>query len=116
MPVRLPLLCLVLLTACDDYVLQRGSGGGTDRIDTILGLTGDAGAGDAAFTGKCLACHDKAGEADKVGPALGPLVPTLADDELVGVMVDGSGSMPPANVDDQDAADILAWLRQQFGG
>jgi hypothetical protein len=31
-------------------------------------------------------------------------------------MQNGFGAMPPQGLDDDDAADVLAYLRQEFGG
>ena len=95
---------------------EPNGGGGADRIDTILGLEGDATEGEALFDARCLACHDKAGLVDKAGPALAPLVPELADDELVDVMINGKPPMPAVSLEDQGAADVLAFLRASFGG
>jgi mono/diheme cytochrome c family protein len=110
------LVAVGLLAGCDDFVIDTTGGDGSgSRSDAILALTGDATAGDLVFDDHCIACHDKAGVADQVGPALGPAVASAEDAALVSVILDGSGAMPAQNIsDDQDVADLLAWMRQTF--
>lgn len=109
------LLAASLLAGCDDFVLGTTGDGSGSRSDSILALTGDAAAGETVFDTHCVACHDKAGLVDKVGPALGDFVPNAEDTELVSVVLDGTGSMPAQNITaDQDVADLLAWARQTW--
>lgn len=112
-------LAPLLLLACnDDYLLPSGGGGGgdTERVDAILALTGDADAGGTLFDDDCAICHDATGESDSVGPALKPWMQTAADADTVGIMIGGQGSMPAQDLTDQEAADVLAWLKATFGG
>ena len=84
------LVALTLLAGCDDYVIATTAGGGSgSRADSILALTGDAATGDVVFDDHCVACHDKAGATNKVGPALGGLVPGAEDAALVSTILDG---------------------------
>ncbi len=108
------LLVAPLLGACDDYVLPSSCG--EERSAAVIRLEGAVEDGEAAFVGSCAPCHDLAGDEAKVGPALRPIVPEATDEELVTIMACGFVSMPPSNVDDQQAADVLAWLRDTFGG
>lgn len=69
----------------------------------------------------CSSCHGADGTAgvqvDGVAATdLGASVPTLADDVLVSVIQDGSGTMPPQQLDDDETADVIAYLREIFGG
>ncbi len=107
------LVALTLLAGCDDYVLDTTGGGGSgSRSDAVLALTGDAATGEVVFDTHCAACHDKAGVTGKVGPALGGVVPGAEDAALVSTVLDGKDSMPAQNIpDDQDVADLLAWMR-----
>jgi mono/diheme cytochrome c family protein len=38
------------------------------------------------------------------------------DEAILTIVLDGVGAMPAQNVDDQEAADLLAWLRAEFSG
>lgn len=108
---------IALLAACnDDLNLPNGGGPAADRIDTILALDADAAAGEAVVDEHCVVCHDKAGATDAVGPALSPYVSANTDEAILTIVLDGVGAMPAQNVDDQQAADLLAWLRAEFSG
>lgn len=110
------LVALTLLAGCDDYVLLTPSGSGSgNRSDAILALTGDPATGDVVFDDHCVACHDKAGAAAQVGPALDGVVPGAEDAALVSTILDGKDAMPAQNIpDDQDVADLLSWMRQTW--
>lgn len=110
------LVALTLLAGCDDFVLNTTSGDGSgNRSDAILALTGDPTTGEGVFDDHCVACHDKAGVADQVGPALDGVVPGAEDAALVSIILDGKDSMPAQNIaDDQDVADLLSWMRQTW--
>lgn len=116
-----PLLLLALLAACDDYILKIEGGSDAGRVDDILALTGDVASGGDLFGTECQSCHPAGGTSQGVGPNLSEVAPTLTDADLVDVMIhgapakDGFAAMPPRSLEDQEAADILAWLRDQFG-
>ena len=109
---------VVLLAGCDDdYILGGGGGGaGSDRVDAVLALTGDADAGEGVFDDNCAACHDKTGQEKVVGPALGPYVPTADETEMINVILGGQGTMPAQDLTDQETADVIAWMEREFGG
>lgn len=115
------LLTLTLLAGCDDYLLPTGGGttdtSGTTRTDTVLGLTGDPVAGETTFGSTCQVCHPDGGTTAGAGPALDTLVPTKTDAEIVDTMLNGYKTMPKqgSHLTDQESADVLAFLRQQFG-
>ncbi len=117
-PFRRAALALAAATAalpgCGDDLVLPGPTGGSDRVDVILVLTGDVAAGSSAFDAHCVVCHVKDGQAPFVGPALAAVVPDLSDRQLIDLMLVGIGSMPPTNLDDQEAADLLAWLVDSF--
>ncbi len=83
----------VLLPACDD------GGGGDPRVDDILALDGDATNGGSVFATTCgnSGCHGADGS-------------SRSDADLVDIMINGSGSMAPQNISDQEAADVLAYI------
>lgn len=112
---RLLLLTLPLLltpVACDS---GDGDGGGDDN-GAILDLTGDAAAGETVFTaGMCAtaACHGSDGVSGQA-PALDGVVGSRTDEQIIDSVLDGKGAMPPQDLSDQQMADVLAWLRQEF--
>lgn len=110
------LAVLALLAGCDDYVLDTsGTDGAGTRTETILALTGDATSGEVVFDDHCKLCHDKAGAVKTVGPALEPAVSASDDETLLAVILDGTGAMPAQDIaEDQDVADLLAWMRQTW--
>jgi mono/diheme cytochrome c family protein len=100
---RLPFL-LLALAACSDR-----------DIDAILALDGDPVAGEEVFASVCAECHGADARGGR-GPDLTVEAPKLSDEELADTIVNGSmGGMPAQGVSDQEAADVMAWLRQEFG-
>jgi mono/diheme cytochrome c family protein len=109
----LPLL-LVPSLACDSGG-GGGEEGGGDNGD-ILALTGDPARGESVFTStmcSVAACHGADGNSGSA-PGLSTLVSSRSDDQLIDSVLDGKGGMPPQNLDDQQMADVLAWLRDSF--
>ncbi len=96
------IVSLFLLVAC----------GGTST-DTAA-LTGDATAGADVFATSCAACHGANGEGGS-GPAMTDEVPGKTDAEVQDIILNGDGSMAPVPLEDQDLADLIAYLRAEFG-
>lgn len=103
---------LLLLGACDDYIRDVPEGDAlTGRIDTILAIDGDVTAGGDVFTADCQVCHDETGAADEIGPALTPWLADHDDQATLEVVLGGRGIMPAVDLTDDEAADLIAWLR-----
>lgn len=109
------LLALSLLVACGDKDDDTTSDGGSagSRIDTILALDGDATAGAEVFSANCTGCHGVDGNSGSA-PQLSDEVPSLSDSELLTIVLEGKDNMPAINLDDQEAADLLAHLRATY--
>lgn len=116
------LTILVLLgAACDEEPEASddtmGETGAQDRPTTILELEGDVAAGGALFTTQecsTQACHGSDGIQGEA-PDLNLRVPVLSDEEIVYVLLDGRGAMPPqSRLSDQQLADVIAWLNESF--
>lgn len=108
-------LPLVLTSVACDSDDGDGDGGGDDN-GAILDLTGDAAAGQTVFTsGMCstAACHGTDGNSGQA-PALNGVVSGRTDDQIIDSVLDGKGAMPPQDLTDQQMANVLAWLRQNF--
>lgn len=78
-----------------------------DRIDTIVGLTGDPVAGEPVFQTHCAACH----AATAVGGSGPNLVGNTDTEFMAGQILNGGETMLPFadTLDDQAVADIMAW-------
>ncbi|MCB9674068.1 MAG: cytochrome c [Alphaproteobacteria bacterium] len=88
----------------------------SERVDTILALTGDAATGGDVYTARCASCHNADGSGG-IGPSLVTEIPASTDEAVLTVVIDGEGSMPSnGDLADQDLADLLAYLNQEFGG
>lgn len=96
----------------------------TDAVNAYaaaLSLAGDAEAGAGIYAEGCADCHGAAGEGGS-GPAIEEDVPVMPDERIVARVMGGydsdqPGAMPAqTGLSDQDMADCLAWLREQFGG
>jgi mono/diheme cytochrome c family protein len=93
---------LLFLVAC--------GGSSTDTAS----VTGDTTAGADVYATSCAACHGASGEGG-TGPAMADEVPGKTDAELEDIVLNGEGSMPAVSLGDQDLADLLAYLRAEFG-
>lgn len=101
-------------------MMWAGCNGGAEddpAIVAILDLTGDTTAGEAVFADTCgtSSCHDADGSGGGSGIDLREHVPHHSDYELVSFVLYGVDAMPPLDVSDQEAADVLAYLRSTFG-
>ena len=83
-------------------------------------LGGDPSNGQSVFSYQCVQCHnaDGSGGIDVGGTSSADLrvrVPELADEYILAVLHDGTGTMPSQfGEDDSSAVDVLAYLRQTF--
>jgi disulfide bond formation protein DsbB len=127
------LLGLLVLAACGgDEANDNGNGGGEVDVppeeEQGEEVSGDVAAGETAFAGTCVSCH---GPDAKGLPGLGKDLTTSAfvadntDAELIAFLKVGRPASDPANttgvdmppkggnpaLDDQDLADIVAYLR-----
>ena len=93
------LLVTFLLTAC-----------GSSATD---GLVGDPAEGANVYAANCASCHGVNGEGG-VGPALAGEAEETA--ELEDIILNGEGEMPAIPLEDQELADVIAYLQQTFGG
>lgn len=105
---RLIVFIALLVPAC-------GEGVDPARIDDILALDRDAAAGEDVYA-SCASssCHGSNGDSGS-GPRLSRRVPRGSDEDLIEIVLAGEGGMPPQDLDDQEMADLLAYLRQTFG-
>lgn len=108
-------LVLAALTACGKD--ETGETGPTTTPPTGTGpldLTGDATNGGTIYGNTCAVCHGADGSGVS-GPALTGTVAGMSDEDVVDVMLNGKGSMPAQSLTNQEAADVLAYLRATFG-
>ena len=105
---------------------SNSSTGGGDDSDSdpqnkppALLLDGDPSAGSKIFQDTCgtAICHGPDGSGGSTDAEdLSVVVPKLTDLEIVNRMTDGYLVMPPQQLEDQQMADVLSYLRQQWGG
>lgn len=101
------LLCTLMLllgaSGCADY-------------DAILALEGDSTEGATVFSDHCASCHGADGTGG-TGPDLTSHIGHHSSAQLVGVVVEGDGVMPgfAGTLDDQQIADVLAFLVESWG-
>jgi mono/diheme cytochrome c family protein len=125
--VRVRVWCsLLALSGCGDSGSDSTGGGpaGTDDSDSspplppALELDGDATAGGKIFETTCgtAQCHGPDGSGGSTNAEdLRKVVPLLTDVFIVTVMTDGYLVMPPQRLEDQQMADVLAYLRATWG-
>ena len=92
--------------------------GDPSRVDDILSLTGDEATGGQVYAGRCQSCHGADGSGEGVvGPSLVDHVPATSDEDILDIVLEGDGGMPSAaDLDDQDLADLLAYMNSEWGG
>jgi mono/diheme cytochrome c family protein len=66
----------------------------------------------------CYKCHNGDGTGTWRGPNLAERVPNLTDKGIADTIYNGPGFMPSfkGKIDDQQVAEITAWLRKRFPG
>ena len=104
------MVALLALAGCDK---GSDSAGGD--------LVGDPVAGATVFQNTCAAveCHgpDGSGSGPKSDAAdLAKVVPTKSDAEIETIIQNGFALMAPVDLSDQETADVIAYLRQEFPG
>ncbi len=99
-------MTLLALVGCGDK--------DTENYDSILSLTGDEATGAEIYSSNCSGCHGASGEGVS-GPSLIEHVPEHSDEAILGVVLNGEEEMPAFDLEDQEAADLLAYLRATFG-
>jgi mono/diheme cytochrome c family protein len=89
----------------------------TTRVDDILALTGDTAAGMSIYSTSCGSCHQADGSGGAAFPDLTAYVPTASEEEvLIAIMEGGAGMAPYEDTfDDQQLADVLAYVISEFG-
>ena len=107
------LLPLSLLMACGDKGDDTGASTG-GPYDGILALTGDEANGETVYLSTCSGCHAADGTGG-TGPSLVEKASEHGDEGLLDIVFNGTGSMPGFSPADQDAADLLAYIRANFG-
>ena len=81
---------------------------------------GDPALGADVYDASCAGCHGAAGggeaESGVVGAAdLSEHVAETEDHHLEEVILDGVGEMPAIDLSEEELADVIAYLRQEFG-
>ena len=90
--------------------------------DTASGLLeGDPKRGESVFQSTCAQsnCHGPDGSgSDPSSDAadLAKVVPGLSDSEIESRIENGFGLMAPVDISEQETADVIAYVRQEFGG
>jgi mono/diheme cytochrome c family protein len=110
----------VVAFACSDDESTTTSAGG--RIDTILALTGDADEGELEFPSTCglgaSPCHEEDGtQGSGIAADLTEVTAGLTDRQIVETVINGKGQMLAlaTSVEDQQVADIVAYMRREWG-
>jgi mono/diheme cytochrome c family protein len=117
----------LLVAACSangsDSSPSTGAGDDSDtdpqNKPPALLLDGDPSAGSKLFQKTCgtAICHGPDGSGGSTDAEdLSVVVPKRSDLEIVNVMTKGYLVMPPQQLEDQQMADVLSYLRQQWGG
>lgn len=75
---------------------------------------GDATNGASLYASTCAACHASDGSGG-IGPSLVAETSGKSDVLLTDIIQNGTGDMAPQNLDDQEAADVVAFLVQSWG-
>ena len=100
-----------------------GAGGVRSRVLLLLLLAcaPDPVAGEERYGLFCTSCHGADGAAGVqvngvAATDLRSVLPALDEATLAAIVQEGSGAMPAQRLDDADTADLIAYLRERFGG
>ncbi|MDH4618288.1 cytochrome c551 [Brevibacillus sp. AY1] len=81
----------------------------TEAPSTAPSGSYDAATAEALYKNTCAGCHGQTLEG-AVGPNLQKVGGTLSKDQILEVLKNGKGSMPPGLVKGDDAETLAAWL------
>lgn len=81
---------------------------------SALDLEGRADCGAERYAEDCAVCHGADGLGTETGPDLSMHVPFHSDAEVLVVLTVGPGEMPALGLENQEAADVIAHLREWF--
>ena len=85
----------------------------SSNADPLL-LEGDLSCGTEVYLSKCAICHLENGEGSNAGKKLAGFIDQYSDAHIVEVIQDGWGPMPPVDINHQQIADVLLFLRETF--
>lgn len=78
-------------------------------------VVGNAADGETVYTSNCVVCHGADGSGVIEGASDLPVeVPTMEDAEIETLVLEGRDAMPAYDFDEQEMADLLAYLRAAF--
>ena len=97
----------MMLIACGDKGDDTAGGG--------VAVDGDAANGEALYASSCAGCHGTDGTGVSAPDLTSGLVSGMSDALLSDVISNGVGGMPGITSDAQEVADIVAYLRQEWG-
>lgn len=110
----------LVLGACggggDDGATDDSSGdGGNDTEESADGggSVDTAAAEELVQQNNCMSCHGADLSGGGVGPDLTSVGADHSADDIVKIIHEGQGDMPPQQVSDEDAQTIASWLAQK---
>ncbi len=112
----LPVLSLAL--ACGDKSEDEDDGDDTASSSDDTGSTTgteDPLTGEELYRLHCASCHGEDGGGTSSGPGLAGEVSRHSDADLIGVILDGKHDMPAIDVTEDEAGQIVDYLRELFG-
>jgi len=91
--------------ACGEKTDDTASG----ETEEVVSTEPDLANGQTVHDSMCMACHAS-------NPDMEEKSPSLSDAELESVIQNGSGSMPGQGLSAEDLRDVIAYLRETYGG
>jgi len=85
-----------------------------EKDESTESTGGDPTEGADLFATTCAACHGSDGTGSS-GPDLTSAVPSLDDDTIIDIILNGTGTMGAQNLTEDEANDVLAYMRQEWG-
>jgi cytochrome c5 len=77
-------------------------------------LEGRVDCGEEVYMLACANCHGVDGEGTPNGQGLIGHIQGHSDSDLIHSIVDGEGTMPPQDLESQEVADVIAYMRVSF--
>lgn len=116
----LMLVTALALAACGDKDDGDDTGDGGTTVADGGAATEDGGTvvedGAGLYARHCAACHGADARGSVIGPDLLGGVQFHSDEQLVGVILDGKDDMAPVDISQDQAYEIVAWLRETLEG
>lgn len=108
-------LAAVVAACSGDETSSTSAGNCGSDVSSITSLTGNATIGQTSYASSCgtAECHGPNGDNSDAGD-LPTRIPEMTEAQIAATIKCGIGTMPAQNLDDQEIANVIAYVQATF--